>query len=440
MTIAELFVKLGFKVEGADELEKLRSGLADAAVQGGKAALGLDLVTAAIGGIIEAAVNGSIGLQKFDLLTGLSTGRLKQWQYAGEQANISAQEMTKTIENVQLAGARVALTGEGIGAWSLLGIDPRQNPFEVLAALHRELLSVHKDHVAAARFILGQAGIPENVVQGLSRKDFNKEKLADEYMLTTANQRAMRELNKEWSVLPFLIGSVSDKFVADLAPEISKVIRLLTEGIDELAKFAEWLGGSSRAAAILRTTLVWAGTAIVALSGFLTAFAVVAKGVSVAMTLVTWGIRGVGLAGAIATSELLPLIAAAVAVAAALDLVYIGYQKISRARASHTGHLHDPLKPLPRNASPAQRQQYAAHQAERAAAAATGFYGTGAGGSWDDVVHPRQASGSRVSNVEQNNTFHVDGSASPAETAKAIDDMLRQQLNRAAYAGEPDNL
>ena len=272
MTIGELYAKLGFKIEGAEDLKKVEADLKQAFITTTKLAVGVDALGAAFIGLINSAMGSAVGFQKFGLATGLSTAELQRFQYQAALANVSLQEVDQAVRQVQMAGMRVSATGEGFGAWALLGIDPRQNPFEVFRRLQTELVSIDTRRVAAARYITSQAGIGDNMFQFLRRGPGPE--LPGKYLLAGKELEALQDLNREWQKTYYLIGKVKDRAGGELAKPVQDMLMPLERGVSLLANFVDWMSRGTPAAQALKEALFGLGKGITILGASLTAIAI----------------------------------------------------------------------------------------------------------------------------------------------------------------------
>ena len=417
MTVGELFVRLGFANEGKEDLKNIEAKLKETALTAGKAAFAVDALMAAFLALLNSAMNSAVGFQKFALATGLSTDQLKQWQYTAALANVSSQALTETVKAIQMAGVRVSATGEGYGAWALLGIDPRQNPFTILKQLQTELNSLNQQRVAAARYIVTQAGLSEDIFQMLRRPAGPA--LPGRYILTGADQAALQALNTEWQRMWFLIGSVKDRFSADFAPAARQVVIWLERGINLLSKFIDWLGRGTPAAQAVKVALIALVAGVGALSIALTALATAASIAAGAAALLN-----LSLAPELAT--VLGLVAAVMAVIGAYKALdeYMSGRQQKKLETMRGGPTFDRSKAM--------------------FPGAADFMGKlkfeNLGDTWrqmkDFLIRSPAPAGGHSTTVSQNIQVKIDGAQSPERTGSAVVDALRHQLNTAALSAE----
>ena len=407
MTIGELIIKLGFKWDGGDKLDKIGETLDKTANTAGKLALGIDLITAGLGYMLDTAAQAAVNLQKFGLSTGLSTTELQQWQHTAKLANVSAEEMLNTVKGLQNVSTNIRLGKGDAQPWvAWLGVNPNQDPFELLKKLHTAFSQLRDDQVGIARNIANQAGISDNVFQMLRQKDLPIDALKQMYLLTPKNQDSLLELNREWQNLLDLTERTKNKFSAELAPGVTGFIQTLEKAVELFARFVGWLDKGSPAAQATKAAIVDLGAALVVFGGILTTYAAVAKIAAVA-------------AGAF-NIAFLPEIAAMTALAVALDLVYEGFVKVAKA-------------------SDLRQHGFAP--------GGGGFGGHGGGGNWgdgpsgapgqlrypsfyerspSDLTRPLSQGGGSVT-IQQTNHIDASGHKDPAEAARVMSDQIRDK-------------
>ena len=276
MTIGELFVKLGFKIDGAEDFKKVAQDLKDSAATAGKLALGVDAMTAAFMGMLGLAMSAGQGLEKFRLATGLSTTDLQQWQFAAAKAGVSGQELEEAVKRLQMVTPKILMGGgEGMAAWTLLGLNPTENPFVTLAKLSKELGSFDDKRVAAARYLVSQIGMGDNMFQMLRRG--LGAGLPSSLTVTPEEIKRLDQMKGSWNAISFEIGKAGERFSAMFKPGLDLVLGLMDRLLNKIGEFTTWLNSGTPEAERWKTSLNYIGLALVGLSGALSAFAIFAK-------------------------------------------------------------------------------------------------------------------------------------------------------------------
>jgi hypothetical protein len=273
MKIAELFVALGFKVEGNQTLTSLEDALNKGARAGAKMAAAADLVAAGLTYVIDTALSTAARFEKFHLATGLSTAELQKWEHAAALANVTAQELESSIKGIQIIQANMRLSGEGATPWAILGIRGTDDPFTVYKRLHEVLIGVDKDRIAMARRFTQEAGFSDEIFQFLSRKDLHLDDLKEMYILQGQNFQNLLKLNQQWQNLIDLVGRAKTQFIGVLGPAIGRLLGGLTDAADKFAEFTHWLDSGSDSAGMVKDVLGGTAAALLVLGPLLTAVA-----------------------------------------------------------------------------------------------------------------------------------------------------------------------
>ena len=427
MKIAELFVALGFQVEGGDVLPNVEKQLDSAAGKAGKLAAGIDVITAGLLYMVDTAVNAAVGLSKFSLSTGLSTTELQQWQHTAAVANVSAAELTATVTELWKTGSRLMLGGgSGATPWLLLGINPNMDPFEMLKQLHVALQNITPERLAAFSVIAEQAHLSSDMFQMLRQKNLPIDALKQQYLLLGQNQEKLMRVNREWNTLKDEATRTKNIFSAEMAPALSRVLEYLLKVVDQAAQFVHWLNGGSPAADLLRNALQVLGVGIAVLGGILTTFAVAAKGFSIALGVVN-----------VASSSLFLTTAGWLAIAAAIALTAKSFYDLTKAIVDYNDATNIKQVGLAPGRFPKGAQGFK----DNPAAPNQGVHG--AGGQWDpyrpwgptlgDLLghdKPRNSVGGSTSTVHIDK-IQIDGSKDPKATGKSVVSELMQHLTFA---------
>lgn len=409
MTIGSLLVTLGFKIDGIDDLKDVSKEIDSAVGSATKLALGVDVLTTGLAAMIHGALNATTSLRQFGLVTGLSTEELQQWQYKAALSNVSAQEMADTVENIQKTGMKIATTGEGAQPWVLLGIDPTQNPFKVLAQLQTVLNSMDARRVALARSIVDQTGIGRNVFAMLRQPDAGR--LPARFIVNEKDQAKMAALNREWQNLGFLVNQTKTKFISELGPGLTDIVVLLERAASAANRFVQWLDVHPNVA----KGLAYAAGIIAGLAASMT----VIGGISFALI-------GAGFAVAFA-----PIIEAAAAIGAVGGLF-----EFLKPHLNRPGE-YDPKNPL--TGKPNLRGQYKNRFGyELGSDSEAPFdpgHPLGRRTTYRDIV-PDAYNGGGGKSVTQNNTINLSEAAHGPGAARRIQETWNAQLDSAGFGAD----
>ncbi len=283
MKVGELFVALGFDIKGREGLLDVESGMKTAAAGAGKLTLGVAAVNAGMLILIGTALRAGVALKNFGLQTRLDTTELQRWQHMAAVNDVSGERLTDTIEGLQDARAQFALgEPEAVGAWSLLGVNPTQDPFKVLADLRTRLRSF--SDVGIARNLASRVGISADIFQMLVASNEEFERWNRNLAVLPAQTERLRRLDAAWKSLRFALDAVRNQFAAAFAPVLTVVAKGLEKLAEWLAIITRWLTGTSPIARVA----AWAiGIMAVALLGLGVALAVVTAALGLLLGLLT---------------------------------------------------------------------------------------------------------------------------------------------------------
>lgn len=430
MTIAELLIKIGVKVDGAEKLKRAETDLKSAGKTGAAAAVSLekvppalknigkgatthlrdleswatrtafklDVLSAAMLYMVDTALKAGGALQKFGFLTGIPGQGLLGAQGRGVGAGIGPDEMQQFVTNLQSQGAKMRLTGEGVGPWGLLSmllgipVNPTEDPLKLIDKLHQGLMRLQPDQLAYARTVAGQIGMPENIFAGLRNPRFDIERFKEIYSIVAKNAAGMGDLNNEWKALLFNLGETKNALVSEFRPEIEMTIKALGTLVRWVANFVEWLDKGSAGATAVKVVIGGLALAIplaaVALTGLATALGTLA------------------IATVAADLGLAPILATVLAISAAAGLAAAAISGLGMGNKANYGK------------------------------GGSSFGGFGyAFGNWLSNNPSSGASGTGGNTtINHNVTIPVNGAADPSVTAQRVGNVLKQQLNAAAYS------
>lgn len=213
MKIAELFVNMLVSngEKAARDVAKV-----DKALEGTKStAL---LTKAAIIGMVYGlerltgwASQAGMDLNKFNLVTGLSTDELQKWQYVARTYDVTAEEMASTVRGLQSTITDMML-GKGMpeGA-AALGIKMTRDPFDLLKQLAHAAKTLPPD---VASSLIKSFGISDNVFQMLRASNLELDKLSSKHLISPREIEQLTKINKAWKDFWFVLETKGKKLVA----------------------------------------------------------------------------------------------------------------------------------------------------------------------------------------------------------------------------------
>jgi hypothetical protein len=364
MTVAELMVKIGISVQGAEKMKQVdkdlkasaasakNAGMAlagvppvlektgktteksgkqakDAADQtktlnqqfkemeswAARSAVKVDVLAASLLYVIDVAMKGAAALERLTLVSGIAPNILQGLQGMGARAGVSPEEMGRFILSMQNAARQMMYTGAGAMQWQMLSsilhipVGPGQDPVRLLDNLHRGLMTLSEDQVANARFWAEGAGIPESIFAAARNPEFKATDWQATFDVIQKNLPAMNALNSAWANLKTGVSSSTGALVSEFTPALLVLANALTTVARWLSEFVQWLDRGSTSAKVVKFLIVdvaaGIGVAALALSGFAAAMGVAT------------------IASGVLNVALLPLLGTMAAIAAA-SAVFIG--------------------------------------------------------------------------------------------------------------------
>lgn len=253
MTIAEIFVSLGFKIVGADQMKEVMKSVDKTEASSRKLLIRVAALTAGFYAMVSSSMKAAVGLRNFNLTTGLSTEELQRWQQVALANGVAADTLTNAIMALQDTRSEFLQgNGESMGIWSMLGVDPRQDPFKVVESLRARIKSGFD--VGLMRNLLGKVGM-EGIMPVLRSPDKEFEVWNKTFLLTKQETDQLVKLNAEWQRLKLSLEKVKTQLSAIITPGLRGVTAGVQVLSQWLSQFNHWLEGSSRFAAILRGAL-----------------------------------------------------------------------------------------------------------------------------------------------------------------------------------------
>lgn len=256
MKIAELFVALGF--EGDSKMIRTLDTLQQ------KTLYYSNQVTSAVkalNAMTQAARDHAYAMDLYEKTTGKSADQLQDLSYQAAQFNITQDQLASTLRNIQQISTDVRL-GRGMpSAFTLLGIDPNQDPEQILAKVQQAIS--HLDTPTALN-IASELGIDEKMFYMLKMTSKGMESLNKQYRITAAERSNLVKLNAEWQKFWFLLRQIITKFQAATADFQAKALQRFLEIANKIADMASAFMKATEASTALKVAVVTLGVALTA--------------------------------------------------------------------------------------------------------------------------------------------------------------------------------
>ena len=287
MKIGELLIALGFRIEGDKDLQTVERGMLRATGSATKLAIEVAALNAAFLYMIEQSLKAAVALRTFSLTTALSTDELQDWEHRAQVNGLAAGTLTDAIKELQTARTNFALGNpQAVGAWTLLGVDPRQDPFRVLDAMRLRLQGI-KD-VGVARNLLGQVGL-EALLPLLRSSNAEWEKWSRNFIVTGEQTAKLAKLNAAWQSLKLSVSSAAIQLSSLFTPALGALARALEWVADRAALFVRWLQTSDPLANLLRRGIQLLAVALLGLGVILAGLVAIMGTFAAVIGFLSWG-------------------------------------------------------------------------------------------------------------------------------------------------------
>ena len=242
MRIGELFVALNFKVDGQGDLAKAYNDVQNLGRASGSLALGVGVVTAGFTAMVRSSASAGNALKNFQLTTGLSTDKLQQWQFFAKQAVGSGEMVAAQVTKMQrkMADAMVSNNFSGLTGWTMFGLDPSKDPFEMLDRLNAKFQTItDPKKLAVFGRLLQDLGMDDNWM-AIFRRSWTGKGLSGNLLTNQKDIDSLDHMQQQFVTIETEIELAGRKFSSVFSPALDDV----TAKVDLLAK--KWADLSNR--------------------------------------------------------------------------------------------------------------------------------------------------------------------------------------------------
>ena len=231
MNIATLFARIGIKDEGSAKVEDFKRGLAGAA----KSMLGLTLSIGAFETAIAKAVQESMklafNLRQFEAESGQSSQTLQEWTGVAAQMGIGADAISSSVQALAENREKIKLGQGNISGYQMLGINPMDDPFKVLAQLREKTAGMP---AAMKKNMLASLGVSAQFMQMLDLTNDQFDRMKENAFVipegTLASiQKTQGNLNALGNMTKWFSAILTEK----LGPEIDKITKAVIKWVKE---------------------------------------------------------------------------------------------------------------------------------------------------------------------------------------------------------------
>lgn len=161
-------------------------------------------------------VKATVSLDNLEKRTGINPDFVKQWEIVASQSNVAIGSIAEAIDTISKAKGDL-LAGEGnITAWSLLGVDPTQNPEKVFNDIIEQIGKIEDLSLRTKR--LSDLGLDPQLVNLIGKTNKNIDGLNKSLLTTTKERGNLLKLSNSIKSLVIVFGALKEKFVANAEP------------------------------------------------------------------------------------------------------------------------------------------------------------------------------------------------------------------------------
>lgn len=259
MNIGELFVNLGIKggKDTQNTLKGVKGGMKDIKSVSIEAKAAIVATIYTLKNLMQQSTQNGVALTQFSNLTGQSTKKLQQWQYANKMAGGTAEEVTGVVTSMQQAFAQLelgegpakylGLLAEGLGkVGESLDVEKMNDSFYTLEKFRSFLKSGGTGKIGVDNEIGTSLGITPGMIAGIRGGMFGDKILNSANPYSEGQAKALQNVHAEWVKLADdiqkTIGRLNVKFGKDLVKDIGGLIKPLSHLVEQLILLSDKVG------------------------------------------------------------------------------------------------------------------------------------------------------------------------------------------------------
>lgn len=254
MQIAKLFARIGLKVD-SDKLKKFKEQLGNVVNTFKVAGVAAAAFTASVVAISKEAMDAAAAFKQFESETGASAQQLQRWQAVADQTNNSGEALAQTIRNIAQNREAIRLGKGNISAFQMLGIDPNQDPFQILEQLRDKTRGMNE---AMRKNILAGAGVSSELLRVLELSNDQFDIMASRAFIVSPS--AINQLDRARGAMTIAGNAfeyIKTQIAAGLSPVVEKlslqfadfvkthekeIVQFFKDGADIIVKFGKAVG------------------------------------------------------------------------------------------------------------------------------------------------------------------------------------------------------
>ncbi len=228
MKIAELFARIGLKTD-EHKAKSFDRSLGSVRLTMIAAATAAVAFTFKLRQLTDQAFMAAAGFKQFEAETGASSESLQRWQSVAQATNNSAQAVLASVKAIAENQAAIRLGQGNISGYQLIGIDPRQDPFEILEQLRQKTQGLSQ---SMKRNVLSQIGVSAELIQVLELTNAEFDRMArNAFVLSPEAIASLDNARASTQEVGMAFRWLRQMIAAELSPSIEELNRQVVEWI-----------------------------------------------------------------------------------------------------------------------------------------------------------------------------------------------------------------
>jgi hypothetical protein len=208
--------------------------------------------------VMNSAFNDALGLAKFEQNTGMSSEAMQRWTQVADQVNGSGQSVAATLDAIAANQEKIKFGEGSIKGYQLLGIDPKQNPIDILEQIRIKSAGLSNE---MRRNIAQEFGVSRDLVATLELTNDQFDKMSQNaFVIPESSIQGLMQARAELVQLKNQIKYMLDESVVKTLPLIQTVVKWIEKSVTSLQNAGTMINK------IVQSTIGWKA-AIVGLVG-----------------------------------------------------------------------------------------------------------------------------------------------------------------------------
>jgi hypothetical protein len=177
--------------------------------------------------LVNDAFGEALELKKFSADTGANIEEMQRWKAVADQMSGSGAAVAESIRAITSNQEKIKLGQGNISGYQLLGIDPRQDPFEVLEQLRKKTQGLSQ---AMKKNVLGQFGVSGDMISTLDMTNEEFDRMAKRaWVISPSSVEGMNKARGSLSELKNMVSFFKAEIATKLSPVITRIVKSFTD-------------------------------------------------------------------------------------------------------------------------------------------------------------------------------------------------------------------